>query len=75
MLRCTKKKFSINDFFSKCDQIRRKPWIWSHLLKKTLMENFMFCAVLTLICLKSNSTSNFFQYLQKSYSFSKAAGH
>ena len=41
-----KMKFSINDFFSKCDQIRRKPWIWSHLLKKSLMENFLFlCSV------------------------------
>ena len=38
-------KFSIKDFFSKCDQIRRKLWIWSHLLKKSLMENFIFCAV------------------------------
>ena len=37
-----KMKFSINDFFSKCDQILR---IWSHLLKKSLMENFIFCAV------------------------------
>ena len=35
-------KFSIKDFFSKCDQIRRKPRIWSHLLKKYLMENFHF---------------------------------
>ena len=34
-------KFSIKDFFSKCDQIRRK----SHLLKKSLMENFIVCAV------------------------------
>ena len=39
-------KFSIKDFFSKCDQIRRKLRIWSHLLKKSLMENFIFCAVL-----------------------------
>ena len=39
-----KKKFSIKDFFSKCDQIRRKLRIWSHLLKKFLMEN-IFCAV------------------------------
>ena len=37
-------KFSIKDFFSKCDQIRRKLRIWSHLLKKSLMENFTFCA-------------------------------
>ena len=38
-------KFSIKDFFSKRDQIRRKLRIWSHLLKKTLMKNFNFCAV------------------------------
>ena len=35
-------KFSIKDFFSKCDQTRRKLQIWSHLLKKSLMENFIF---------------------------------
>ena len=41
-----KMKFSIKDFFSKYDQIRRKLRIWSHLLKKSLMENFISCAVL-----------------------------
>ena len=40
-----KMKFSITDFFSKCDQIRRKLRIWSHLQNKSLMENFNFCAV------------------------------
>ena len=40
-----KMKFSITDFFSKCDQICSFLWIWSHLLKKSLMENFIFCAV------------------------------
>ena len=40
-----KVKFSIKDFFSKCDQIRRKLRIWSHLLKKFLMESFIFCEV------------------------------
>ena len=35
-------KFSINDFFSKCDRIRSFLQIWSHLLKKSLMENFIF---------------------------------
>ena len=40
-----KTKFSIKDFFSKCDQIPRKWQIWSHLLKKSLKENFIFCAV------------------------------
>ena len=38
-------KFSIKDFFSKCDQIRWKLWIWLHLLNKSSMENFSFCAV------------------------------
>ena len=41
-----KMKFSIKDFFSKCDQIRRKLRIWSHLLKKSLIENFILCAVI-----------------------------
>ena len=36
----------MKNFLSKCDQIRRKLQIWSHLLKKSLMENFIFCAVL-----------------------------
>ena len=35
-------KFSIKDFFSKYDQIPSFLWIWSHLLKKSLMENFIF---------------------------------
>ena len=38
-------KFSIKDLFSKCDQIRSFLRIWPHLLKKSLMENFIFCAV------------------------------
>ena len=38
-------KFLIKHFFSKCDQIHGKLRIWSHLLKKSLMENFSFCAV------------------------------
>ena len=40
-----KMKFFIKDFFSKCDQIRSFLWIWSHLLKKSLMKSFMFCAL------------------------------
>ena len=38
-------KFSIQDFSSKCDQIRRKLWILSHLLDKSLIENLIFCPV------------------------------
>ena len=37
-----KNKFSIKDLFSKNDQVGRKLRIWSHLLKKSLMENFIF---------------------------------
>ena len=39
-------KFSIKNFFSKRDQIRRKLSIWLNLLKKSLIENFTFYAVL-----------------------------
>ena len=38
-------KFSIKEFFIKYDQICRKLQVWSYLLKKSLMENFIFCAV------------------------------
>ena len=48
-----KMKFSVKDFFSKCDQIRSFLWIWSHLRKKSLIENFIFCAV---SCLAGMST-------------------
>ena len=39
-------KFPIKDFSSKCDQIRSFLRIWSHLLEKSLMENFIFGAVI-----------------------------
>ena len=42
-----KMKFTIKDFFSKCDEIRSFHRIWSYLLKKSLMENFIFCAPFT----------------------------
>ena len=42
---CKKMKFPIKDFFSKCDQIRRVQRIWSHLLKKPWIEDFIFRAV------------------------------
>ena len=41
-------KLSIKDFFCKYDQIRGFLRIWSHLVKKSLMQNFIFCAVLFL---------------------------
>ena len=57
-----KMKFSIKDFFGKCDEICRKLRIWSHLLKKSLMENFIFCVV----CL-TESYMHRWQYLKMSY--------
>ena len=49
---CTaqKMKFSIKYFFSTCDQIRSFLRIWSHLLQKSSMENFIFCAVMLRLC-------------------------
>ena len=43
--RAQKFKFYIIDFFSKCDQIRSFLRIWSHLLRKSSMKKFIFCAV------------------------------
>ena len=41
-------KFSIKNIFSKYDEIGSFLRSRSHLLKKSLMENFIFCAVLFL---------------------------
>ena len=40
-----KMKFSIKDFFNECNQIRSVLRIWSHLLKKSLMESYIFCVL------------------------------
>ena len=40
-----KMTFPIKDFFGKYDQIRGLLRIWSHLPKKSLMENSNFCVV------------------------------
>ena len=46
-------KFSIKDFFNKCDI--KCDSKWSHLLRKSLMENFIFRAVKANSC-KLNET-------------------
>ena len=55
--------FFIKDFVSKRDKILSVLWIWSHLLKKSLMENFILYAVpvterrdLTQICILQTAT-------------------
>ena len=61
ILKCTarERKFSINNFLSKCDQIRRKVRNWSHLLKKSLMENFIFRTVVEVVYLASTKHVQF----------------
>ena len=41
LLTAQKIRFSIKNFFSKCDQIHSLLLIWSHLLKKSFIENFI----------------------------------
>ena len=53
-------KFSIKNFFSKCNQIRRKLRIWSHLLKKCLMEKFIFCAVALKVQITPTKTTMYY---------------
>ena len=57
-----KLKFSIKDFLSKCDQIRSFLRIWSHLLKKFLLENFIFCAACKTVTLHEMK-----QYLEQDF--------
>ena len=54
-------KFSTKDFFSKCDQIRRKLRTYSHLLERIFVENFILCAVFnsTNCCFRLEITINF----------------
>ena len=42
---CANNEVFIKDFFNKCYQIYSFLRIWSHLLKKSLLENLIFCAV------------------------------
>ena len=56
-----KMKFSFKHFSSKCDEIRSFVRIWSYLLEKSFMENFIFCSVLNLIYAR-----NHLQYQLKS---------
>ena len=51
-------KFSIKDFFSKCEQTRSKLRIWSHLLKKFLNENFIFLCSVKAVNARISSTVN-----------------
>ena len=51
-------KFSVKNFFSKCEQIRIKLPIYSHLLNKSLTENF-FLFVVNMIAFTNESLEFF----------------
>ena len=55
-----KMKSSINDFPSKCDQIRRKLRFWSYLLKKSLWKTLFF-----VLCYFAKSRKNTWYCIRK----------
>ena len=72
-----KMKFFIKDFFSKCDQICRNLRIRSHLLKKPLMENFIFCAaymVQDTFRSRTNAQKNNYHHISHFFWFSSMSG-
>ena len=59
-----KMKFSVKEFFHKCDQKPSFQRIRSHLMKKSLMENFIFSAVIvTLEDINETSGCFVFKYI------------
>ena len=46
---CSKHCSALRIFISKYDQIQKKLWIWSHLLKESLMEYFIVCTVCSVV--------------------------
>ena len=53
-----KMKFSIEDFFRKCDRIHRNLRIWSHLLKNPQKKLHFLCSV----CLLKSIVINLFKF-------------
>ena len=64
-----KMKFFIKDFFNKCDQIRSFLRICSHLRKKPILENLIFCAVVFSRNLTSTSVVSPIQNVRPKNSF------
>ena len=55
-LRCNQSTIVFNSIIH-CHKIHNFLRIWSHLLKKSLMENFIFCAVISVISRRQLSLS------------------
>ena len=66
--------FSIKDFFSKCDRICSFLQIWSCLLKKSLIENFIFCAVFLSLLLESSTFRNIRNFFRVFFLFFEFGG-
>ena len=64
-----KMKFSIKDFFSKQDQICSFLRICAQLLKKSVMKNFIFCAVFVPVHLFSKDLSKCIKIYKKYHLF------
>ena len=60
-------RFSFKDFVCKCDKVHSFLRIWSHLMRKFLIENIIFCVVYFQMCLYSSSSVHNFSYLTKSW--------
>ena len=60
-------RFSFKDFVSKCDKVHSFLRIWSHLMRKFLIENIIFCVVYFQMCIYSSSSVHNFSYLTKSW--------
>ena len=65
-------KFSSKVFFSKYDQICRFPRIWSHLLNKPLLENFIFCEMPLIVLCRSFWFELFVKMLKQRSRFLKS---
>ena len=60
-----KMNFSVKNLFSKCEHIRIKLRIYSHLLSKSLTKNFIFCVV-NIVGFTTESCKFFFKLDRKS---------
>ena len=60
-------RFSFKGFVSKCDKVHSFLRIWSHLMRKFLIENIIFCVVYFQMCIYSSSSVHNFSYLTKSW--------
>ena len=60
----------MKDFFRKCDHIRIFLQIWSHLMKKSLMENLFYavmCIVKPIVLIIVETFKQFLYYLKRKF--------